>query len=354
MGDVSILKYSQGSRVLQTKKGNNVCFSDEDIVFNLWINTNVNNRPNTGDLTINFNTTLDYIIGIFNIGDNINLFKKVDNTSSISKSTKTNDDNNGPGNGINIENFNSNRIFLPKHQLDNIIKLSVSQGTVEGIQGIAILKISNLLNLKYLEINISQTPNFSFLENLPNISSLNFKTTPGNLTNQTYLFNSNIRYFIFSGYNTYSTKTTLIDYLPTELYYFKITQSTSMVLDLKDYYTGYRIGLNISSFQSVNTVSYTGGAVFPSVISPKEQSIDYILNTMNIPNKLSGDAFAQFLIDFANQVTSCTLPSSSKKIRCYGVTPNTSYTDTSQPIYQTYTDALAYVTGTLGITVSFT
>lgn len=347
--------FSNGQRVLQKRNSaQQIIFNDADIVFDFWINTPIANRPNTGDLTFNFNINLDFIAGNFRIGNNANLFKKVENTSTISKSTKINDDNNGVGNGSNYEIFTNNTLFVPESQRVLVERLTISQGTIAGIQGYRLRILSNFPNLIYLDTRINQTPDFKFIENLPSINSLDFTTYNAGIANVNSLRNSNVEYMIFRSYYSLSNAIDMIKNLPPNLYYFQVVQCPVVDLDLKDFFTGKRFGFSASGTQALRTTSYSGGGIFPQNIEPKHTAIDYILYIAAIPNKLSGDDFSRFIVDFANQVKNVTIPIAQRRIRCVGVTPNTSYTDNSQPIYKTYTEALNYITNVLKITVTFT
>lgn len=347
--------FSGGNRVLQKRATNNgITFNEADIAFTFAINST--NRATTGDLIINFNTPLDYIIANFNIGDNKNIFKKVTSTSTISKSTKINDDNNGAGNGSNYEEFFNNAIYIPQNQINNIQKLTISSGVGGGINGINLTLAKVFPNLLFLENKIPQVPNFSFLESIPSILSLDFATSVASLQNLLSLKNSNIEYFVFRGYYALANINTLefTKNLPVNLYYLQVTQATAYNLKLEEFFTGNRFGLSLSTAQAVASVEYNGGAIFPSAITPKHTAIDYILYTANIPTKLTPTSSARFLVDFANQVASCTLPAAQKRIRMTGVSPDTAYTDASQPLFTTYSAALTHITSTLGITVTFT
>lgn len=347
--------YSNEKRVLQKRNSaQQVIFNDADIIFDFWINTPVANRPNTGDLTFNFNVNLDFIVVNFRIGNNTNLLKKVESSSTISKSTKINDDNNGAGNGSNYEMFTNNTLFLPESQRNLIEKLTISQGSVAGIQGYTLRVLSYFPNLIYLDTRINQTPDFKFLENLPSIKSLDFSTSHVGIANVTLLKNSNVEFMIFRNYYSSSNAIDMIKNLPPNLYYFQVVQCPVVDLDLKDFFIGKRFGFSASGAQALRTTTYSGGGIFPQNIEPKHTAIDYILYIAAITNKLSGDDFARFIVDFANQVQSVTIPISQRRIRCIGVAPNTSYTDNTQPLYKTYTAALNYITTTLGITVTFT
>ena len=69
---------------------------------------------------------------------------------------------------------------------------------------------------------------------------------------------------------------------------------------------------------------------------------------------MNGDQMAKFIVEFANQVTQVNV---TNKIIRFGVDSatmiNTSYEDLTQPLFTNYSSSLAFVTGTLGVTVQF-
>lgn len=123
-------------------------------------------------------------------------------------------------------------------------------------------------------------------------------------------------------------------------------------LNIGTYFNGAAIG-NI-----LYGMRYYGNAIFPKHITDSDipleipEYIIYLANNHFLVEPLTPDELSQLIIDFANQVESIDVL--NKKIRLQGLTPNTSYEDLSQPLFTTYTSALAHITDTLGITVSFT
>lgn len=355
--------FSNGSRVLQKRNSaQNVIFNDADIMMDININTAVANRPNTGDLIIDFNTPITWICGNFRIGANANLIKKVENTNIIQKSTKTNDDNNGPGNSAGSEVYYNNSIFIPYNSVNNITELTISQqsgsGIVAGIQAIIFYVFTTFTNLSKLSSTVAISPNFNFLEKTPNLKQLSINISSAPYSNGIFLKNSSIQVLILRGYNTLST-ITFINSLSSTLKYLSVTQLANLDLDLAVIFSGNLQGVNLSNAAPVRSIDYNGGAIFPPVINPIDNfTQDYIFykakSSNNSDLSFTPDKVSRFLVDFANQVTVCNLPTAAKRIRLVDCPPNTSYTDNSQPLFKTYTSALNHITTTLGITVSFT
>lgn len=337
---------SLGNRVIQKRTpSDQIYFANTDIQLSFTVN--ITDRNTAGNLILTFDKTLDYIVGSYQIGDNSKLFKRVNSTNSIAKNVNINQDNNGAGNGSNFETFSSNRFHLSK--IDDITSLTVSQ-TGTGIQSIGLSILSVFPSLVTYVSNISQTPNFAFLANIPQILNLNFQLGTGAWSNLGVLASSNLKSLILIGYNTYTPD--IFTNLPDSLYYLSITQMTSLTVDLANFFkpNKYRIGISLSI---INKVMYTGGASFPKMITDSPDSkIDYLVyQTSSVVYKLSSDHAAQFLIDFANQVDSVVLQiPANKKIRMSGTTEPTSYPG--------YAAAKSKITGSvasggLGINLSF-
>lgn len=142
-----------------------------------------------------------------------------------------------------------------------------------------------------------------------------------------------------------------------------LTSNPQLYIELSDAFRGNVKVLKIYSTHAQVRInlSYKGGAIFPSTIELSEtlsfagfftSGIVYV-NSASV-NPMDSNELSRFLVDFANQVQSCTLPTAQKIIRIANQTPNTSYTDNSQPLFKTYSEALNHITSTLGITVTFT
>lgn len=332
-----------GNRVLQRRRTDAVLFNDADIKISVTVNKS--DRTTVGSLIVTFNKSLD-IIANYGIGANSKIFKKVTGTS-ITKSFNINEDNNGAGNGSNLEEFSDNFFYLSAFDVTSI---TIGR-TSDGIQTTTLQLLTLLPNLLTYVNSIPQSPDFTFLNSVPSVINLDFMAGTQNTWNNGYasLKNSNLKALVVRGYN--GANTPLINNLPNSLYYFRCVQLEGLQVDLKDFFTGNRVGfvsIGASIGGPVNRISYSGGAVFPSVLTESVQSVDYILyQSSNVPNKITGDEFAQWLIDFANQVTAINL--ATKRITVQGTSPNTSYTDNSKPLFKTYTAARNHVVNTLGI-----
>lgn len=216
-----------------------------------------------------------------------------------------------------------------------------------------------MVNLKKLQNTVLTNGlflgDFNFLSKTPNLDILKAVVST-NATNSTALLNSSIKYLMILG----AMNVAITSNLPTNLRYLHFMYSGGHIIDLKNYFNGVRCGLyfQLQNFNNLgDKLHYTGGALFPSVISEEAgMPVDYILYQGNgVGTKLTSDMFSQFIIDFANQVTAVNLV--NKRIFVSGTTPNTSYTDNSKPIYKTYNDAFNFITktvvsGGLGVTIT--
>ncbi|WP_027381879.1 hypothetical protein [Epilithonimonas caeni] len=335
-----------GNRSLQRRISDNIVFNDADI--KILVGISKTDRTTAGSLVVTFNKSLD-IIANYGIGTNANIFKKT-TSNSISKTFNINEDNNGSGNGLKDEDFPNNFFYL---SIFDITSITISQ-TSNGIWKTELQIFTNFPNLVNYTSSINQSPDFTFLSSLPGITNLDFavSVTNGWAAGLTSLKNSNLKALTLRSYN--SVNPPLMQNLPATLYYFKCTQLEGLQVDLKDYFTGNRVAfvsMGNSAGGPVNRLTYSGGAVFPSVLTENVQAVDYLLyQSTNTPNKLTSDQFSQFIIDMANQVTAVNL--TTKRITVQGTSPNTSYTDNTKPIYQTYTAARNYLIGTLGIVIT--
>ena len=342
---------SNSERVLQKRNAlNSVIFNDYDILFVTGWNSSTPSK--IGTITITFNTNLN-IISNWQVGSNLNLFKKTNN-NSISKNFNAGEDNNDNYTG-NFGSFN-NCLYFDEAQRASVTAITITQSS-NGFQGTSVSIRKNFPNLVSYNNDIGQSPNFSFLNNIGNIVVLNLKISISSFSNLPVLASSNIKALILRGYNT--TQPDLLKNLPLSLYYLEITQMTSFVVDLAQYFTGTRIAINFSTAQSVAGVTYSGGASFPSAIADTpEYRITSLYNQTNI--RLTGNNLSRFIVDFANQVKTVNLGNSvAKKMKFTGASPDTSYEDLNQPLFTTYLTALDFITkstalGGLGVAISFT
>lgn len=359
MGTYSIEKYSNSERVLQTRQVDTVVFNNPDIIIDYEINTPISNRDKTGDLIITFNKSLDWIVGNYSIGENYKIFKKVTSVNSISKVTKTLADNNGGGNGSNVEVFLNNYIYLST--TTGITSIQISNGAGGGINKFTLKLKTNFPDLTDYISMIPQASDFGFLDALPLIKVLYFRMTAGagsTFINLLSLKNSNIEVLSLVSYNG-ENPSNLLNSLPHNLYYLTTTQMPVYTPEISEFFNGNpnRVGLVFEGVQGILKVKYDGNCVFPSVLNDSIYFKSLFIFSIQRPNlpeyiyKITPDQVSKFIVEFANQVTAVNV--TNKKIAFMNHTANTSYTDLSQPIYTTYASALTYITVTLGVTVTF-
>lgn len=206
-----------------------------------------------------------------------------------------------------------------------------------------LLTVSAVRNIRSLHAGISPNQNAAYLPKLSMFSGT-YTSALKNLPSLTRLF-VNLTF-----------DTAISDDFRSNTNFPKLRQLSGLItgLDLKDFWNGNpnRMSVNMGNYTGTS-VTYTGGAIFPAVISDADGfSIDYIYNQeVNTATKLTGTAFSKFIVDMANKVTSVT--SAHKRIRAIGSSPDPSYTDNSKPYYKTYNTALAHL-NSLGINISFT
>lgn len=240
-------------------------------------------------------------------------------------------------------------IFFPGHS--TVTSFVIEWDTSNGSLGNMIFKkphpelltVTAYRNIRSLHAGIDPGQNMAYLPKLRMFSGT-YTSALKNLPSLTGL-NVNITF-----------DSTISNDFSSQSNFPKLRQLSGLIvgLDLKNFWNGNpnRMSVNMGNYTGTS-VTYTGGAIFPAVISDADGfSIDYIYNQeANTTTKLTGTAFSKFIVDMANQVTSVT--SAQKKIRAIGSSPDYSYTDNSQPYYKTYNTALLYLNN-LGISVSFT
>ncbi|WP_027383049.1 hypothetical protein [Epilithonimonas caeni] len=346
-GNTVIRSLSMDNRVLQSRTAQNtIVFNSPDI--SIGVNINSTDRSNVGSLTVAFNKDIHAKVN-WNIGDNATIFKPYF-TNTIVKSFAINIDNNGAGDGSISQSFN-NYFFI--EDVSGVTSMAISTGA--GIQSIHFQLFTNMPELSTFVNNVPTVPNFAFLDNMRNIKSLDMKISVSAFSNLYSLRDSNLRSLFLKGYN--STQPDLLANLPNSLYYLEITQMTDFIVNLPDYFTGTRIAINFSSTQSIKSITYVGNSIFPSVIADtldyRIPSTGYLYNQMN--GRLTGTNLSKFLIDFANQVTAVNLGNPlAKKMKFTGSTYDSEYVDPdSTKAIRTAVDAINKMTGTLGISLSF-
>lgn len=340
---------NKNERILQKRDYlDRIIFSDTDIV--LGVGVNQANRDTVGNVVLTFNKAVN-ARATWQIGNNSKTIRTY-NSATITKQLATNIDNNGAGNGANAEAFTNFIYIIDKSGITSLSITSTGTGVVTSSLSI----LSELPELTSITFGIASNPAFSILANIPLVRYLDMMINVANFSGLAILSNSNLVALALRGYNT--TQPALLANLPASLYSLEITQMTEFVIDLKDYFTGNRISLNLSTVQSVKTINYTGGALFPSIIADTSLfRISYIIQILG--GRLTGSSLSRFIVDFANQVTQVNLGNTvAKRMRFQGSTADTAYTDNTQPIYQTYTSALNFITrsvatGGLAISVQF-
>ncbi|WP_313215007.1 hypothetical protein [Soonwooa sp.] len=238
--------------------------------------------------------------------------------------------------------------------------------------------------------------NILFKKDLPALNSLRLVTGFGNTgmslnTSQNLSYLKNTKYLLLVGFVGWESRLSEYSIFSKVKFLVSRTESNISVLDAGGFPNAEIIQWYFNSTASANPkyvdiakffrgtaklvkiykqhasvrvyLSYKGGARFPSVIELSESlnftgfsadGIFYVNAESNIIEPVNPDELSRFLVDFANQVTAVNLPTAQKLIRIAGSSPNTSYTDNSQPKFKTYSAALNHITTTLGVTVQFT
>lgn len=344
-----IKKYSEENRILQTRSVSDVYFIDPDIEFTNGYTVPENNLESK-IATITFDKVLTKAAARFNIGTNAELFKNYSGTNAITKDLNENTDGNGPRPGAASNFFYKNYLFLMEQDKSLIAKISTPSTSLEITPiGGNIIFNHGWESLKEIDFSVGTFVDNINTEVLPVLKILKLS------------FNRSTNENTFTGFKSSSLKyinlnrgliVDILPLLPLSVIYAHLRgYATEMIIDLKNYFIGHRMGVYVDNARALG---YSGGAVFPAVISDDTDfRIEYILyQNSNVVNKLTGNSLSRFLLDFANQVIS--VECFYKRIRVRGSTPNTSYADLSQPLYKTYNEALSYITGTLGVTVTFT
>ena len=284
---------------------------------------------------------------------------------TISKNVNRGVDGNDKTNPINGSNYYTNRLYLTDEDRNSITKITFECATSIFISNIYFADyFPNLREIEQLyPSRVNGIISFgdgvfcqSLAEFVPNLEKLVVRSGTGsNDTWNDLPLLTSLKYFR-SHYAPSRADFNIFTHLPPNLYYFRIYFIREMTMELSEYYTGNRVGLYLEAQNGISThkLTYTGKAIFPSVISEDANyPIDYIYHsTSNINQKLTPTEVSKFLMDFANQVTAVT--TSQKRIRLTGMVADELYEDLSQSLFTTYASALAHITGTLGVTVQFT
>lgn len=348
--------FYQDKRVLQDfiPSNNKVTNHDATLIFG-----HHDQFPTSDDrfVTYNFHTKLSFIVRCY--GYTVDDFiSKIDVSRDVSTFTK----NLTVGEDGNYSGYTTeprlNLIYLPEDELSKITKITCTSSSGGGLHTNVLFKLyKSLPNLKELDLktntNMGRTRDVDFLNFTPNLKILKYRGFAGIALKN----HSSLKYVDIANADIPS----FIENIPNNVECILLNYVLENNIDLEKIFKGSVKSLTMSksNAQAGLTINYNGGAIFPSIITNTDSDFNLgpILSwTITDQNKgnLNGSVLSQFLIDFANQVTSVDLPTAQKLIRLRGLTPNTSHEDLSQPLFTTYASALTYITNTLGVTVQFT
>jgi|GEM_PF-5048787 len=330
-----------GNRVLQVRTKGDRVFTNYDFTFRSSFPGSVV----SGTVTLTIMGSSQKTIVVWGIGGNADIFKSQTTPSSFVKDFTSGADNNGT---LVSNSYYDNYVFF--EDLEKVTGISITSSNSNLYSAISLGFLNKMPNLKQVNLSNDRVSNFATLFTHPTLERITLSLDPSggaaiNLRNAIATAPA-LKWLTTNGYNT--NLTAIVDVLPASVKYYRWSTFPNLAIDLKDYFNGNRVGLH-ASYEG--KLSYSGGAIFPSVLSEDSgQEIPYILyQNSQVSRKLTSDEFSQFIIDMANQVTSVTL--ANKRIYVSGTTPNTSYTDSSQPTYTTYTAARNRLVA-LGITIT--
>lgn len=338
-------RYSNQIRVIDVRDISKITFRDFDVKFTISVNNLSRDVGNSIGIGTN---SLHRGAAVFNLGSNANRYVNF-NANNVVKNININEDENGPGNGSNYEVFENNFIFFENPEAVKELNFTGAKGD-NSVSAFEINK--SLKNLQKIKAQRAILPHFKFLEFTQQIKSIEWALNTNPPTGVSHLKDSGVVWLKFSGYNTLGGSNFLYA-LPNDLYYFNFNYISSLAthsINLADFFTGKRVGLSCAT---INKLTYSGGAVFPSVLTELPgMEVDYILYHSNsVPNKLSAQETSRFLVDFANQVQQVNLV--SKNIRLIGGSVDVNYSDNTQLFFKNYTEAINYITTVLKVTVRF-
>ncbi|MGB3452968.1 MAG: hypothetical protein WBA59_03980 [Moheibacter sp.] len=188
-------------------------------------------------------------------------------------------------------------------------------------------------SLRYLGVSRGANPlshtDVSFIEtNLPNLEVLILDRYVESLD---FLANMDVRVFSTASFGSSSS-------------------SWKLDIDLADVLKGQ---IHQFMIDRVNSISYSGGGIFPSTIEETDDYASSILIQLpaSTVTSLSQIETSKLMMDFANQVTQVDI-ANPRIIR--GRAWDNSYTDTSQPYFKNMTDVNNHLVNTLGITITNT
>lgn len=340
-----------GKRVLHSRRGDDIVWNDPDIVLTINMNVDASGKSITQNFGVNMNIYVRY-----GFGEHVSKIRIYENTNSFSKDLDSGVDGNPVYTGLGIV-WRNNYIYLEDPDL--IEQLTITSSVNLVMQQLNFISVfQNLKKLDYGTNTSNLLNSFPYSSKLPNLEYLRCRPS-GSSDGAGFYADwgtlSKLKWAHLTGGPAITGFNPFVG-LPPNLYYFRFFFLSPWEMDLADYFTGNRIGVYVQPQNGVSEhrLKYSGGAVFPPVISEDPlYPIDYIVYQPNqVHYKVQGDELSQFILDFANQVTSVT--TLQKRIRFAGSTPNTSYSDPSQSLFTTYIEALEHITETLGVTVQFT
>ena len=349
MGTFYTRKYTNNKRILRTVKADGITdiYNDSDIFLRAGFNTGATPRW----LKYNFGGVQSKIIVRLNWGTNTYLMQEYTNVSEVTLDIMPGVN----GNGNNVEDKVCSfyiSIYLSNPENVTDMTFTSNSGNNRPVWGTLIFnkRFTSLQNINISPMDITNYLNWEILPTLDKLIVTH--DNPSNYWNSSMALCPSLKYIVLNKITGEVTS------FPNSLQYIYLTIFSIGNFDLKTFFNNSnRMGFRIRIFSNgANNISYSGGGTFAeNIVETSSKPIDYIIelaNTQYMLTKPTPDMISQLLIDFANQVKTVTLV--NKRIRFQGLSANTSYVDSTKPLYTTYNDALNYITNTLGITVSFT
>jgi len=340
-------KYINGQKVIRTVKSDGLTdsFGEQDMVFQCGFNTGSTPRWGKFDFKVNQTRVLIRVVW----GENSYKMYEFLNVSSATISFMPGIDGNGGTVGMKFTNFQVIIYLSEPHLITNFETSTNSDNNRIG-WGTYYINTNRCPNITKIKATNVDSTTISGISQLPLFYLEMISNNPSSITTA-FSSMSNLKYLIL---NVWSGDLTIFH---PNLRFFNGRIQNFPTFDLASFFCNTnRMGLILGGvYKPSNHIKYDGGAIFPEhIVEEKGMPITYILllnNTDFLITKPTPDMVSRFLVDFANQVKSVTL--ANKRIAFGGLPPNTAYEDLTQPLYKNYTDAMAYITGTLGITVTF-
>lgn len=335
-------KISNDKRIIQKRYKDKLSYNDADFRMELEIQAAAGTV--IGDFEISVSNT-QVMWSSWNIGTNANRIKVHEDTNTMIKTFRSGVDGNGDFGNNYINFLTVGSVYFSDL---NFNTMRIKGGT--GLKQYKWLSTDKTFtNVEYLYNTLNLHGSFVYVTYFPNLKYLEHYYSAQGTSDDNYLLTTKLEVLKLGA--TDIDYSGLFSKFPPTLKYFHCLGRFGVAgFDLSNYFTGNRIGVSINC----RVLTYSGGAIFPSILEDSLYgAAEYIVyQQSNIATKLTSDMVSRFIVDFANQVTACNLR--NKRMRFQGSTPNTSYTDNSQPLFTTYASALAHITNTLGITVQFT